>query len=475
MIGKEFFILAIGRLLQVIISLIGIKVATKYLEPIEMGNYYLIMSMIGFYGFFLINPVGQYINRHTHRWYEEKKIINIFFVFNFYVILISCASFFVTWVFYKAGVGNSIDMFYFLLLMPLYIFFNTWNQTIIPMINLLGNQTFFMLFTIFTQIFGLVSSVYFINHWINQGVFWIFGQVVGFGVVAIFSLLYFIIKIQNNFSMRSSLNMINYINIMHVFKFSAPLFFGIVFLWMQTQSYGIIIEKYIGAKFLGYFGIGISIAFTIFGSFEILISQYFYPIMYKSMKDECSFKITINIILNLVIPIYLLLVFFISFLSPYVVKVLVDAKYYDSYIYIIFGAWISFFRVSANMIANIAHAKLRTEKLIIPYCVGGVLSVACVLIAIHFDNYNMLIPIALLFAGFAGAFTMYIKMNNIIPIKLNYKIFLIVFLYSIPLFISTYFYNFAYQLKYSIIILVIYGRYFLSILYVITKGKTAVD
>ncbi|MDX4035710.1 hypothetical protein Q6A69_05160, partial [Aliarcobacter skirrowii] len=79
MINKELLVLIIGRVLQIIIALLSIKIATKYLEPIEMGNYYLIMSIVGLYGFFLINPVGQYINRNTHRWYEEKKIMNVFF------------------------------------------------------------------------------------------------------------------------------------------------------------------------------------------------------------------------------------------------------------------------------------------------------------------------------------------------------------------------------------------------------------
>ena len=120
MINKELLILIIGRVLQIIIALVSIKIATKYLEPIEMGNYYLIMSIVGLYGFFLINPVGQYINRNTHRWYKEKKIINIFFIFNFYVVFMFFISFILTYLLYKVGIGNSIEMFYFILFVSLY-------------------------------------------------------------------------------------------------------------------------------------------------------------------------------------------------------------------------------------------------------------------------------------------------------------------------------------------------------------------
>ena len=66
-----------------------------------------------------------------------------------------------------------------------------------------------------------------------------------------------------------------------IVKFSLPLSVGVLFLWMQTQSYGIIIEKFIGAEFLGYFGVGIAVALAVSGAFEAIIVQYLYPIMYK--------------------------------------------------------------------------------------------------------------------------------------------------------------------------------------------------
>ncbi|MDN5130740.1 lipopolysaccharide biosynthesis protein [Aliarcobacter butzleri] len=471
MINKELLILIIGRVLQIIIALLSIKIATKYLEPIEMGNYYLIMSIVGLYGFFLINPVGQYINRNTHRWYEEKKIMNVFFVFNFYIVLMSFISFIFTYLLYKVGIGNSIEMFYFILFVSLYIFFNTWNQTIIPMINLLENRVSFILFTIGTQIIGLLLSIYFINYFDFKGIFWILGQVFGFGLFAIFALLYFIRKIQNDFNISNSFRMIKYDNIKSVLKFSLPLSFGVLFLWMQTQSYGIIIEKYISAEFLGYFGVGIALAFAISSAFETVVMQYLYPMMYKNMKDESKFKNTINDILNLIVPIYFLLALFVSFLSFYFIKILVDAKYYDTYIYTIFGIWIAFFRMSSNMIANIAHAKIDTKKLIFPYAVGGILSVVGVLIVTQFENYKTLASIALLFASFIGFITMYFKMNKLVKINLEIKIFLMIFLYSLPLLISIYFYEYSYQLKYSLIILTVYGIYFLFVMYMIIKKR----
>lgn len=474
MVNKELLVLIIGRVLQIIIALLSIKIATKYLEPTEMGNYYLIMSIVGLFGFFLINPVGQYINRYTHQWYEEKKIMNVFFVFNFYVLFMAFISLFITFLLYKTGIGNNVDMFYFILFVSLYIYFNTWNQTIIPMINLLGNRVSFLYFTISTQIFGLLLSVYLINYWDFKGVFWILGQIISFGLFAIFALLYFKNKIQNNFDIITAFKMMRYNNIKSILKFSLPLSLGVLFLWMQTQSYGIIIEKYIGAEFLGYFGVGISLSFAISGAFETIVMQYLYPIMYKRMNDENRFQNTITDILNLIIPIYLLLAIFVSFLSFYFIKILVDEKYYDTYVYTIFGIWIAFFRMSANMLANIAHAKLNTKKLILPYAAGGILSLVGVLIASQFENYEYLISVALLFASFVSFMAMFFRMNNIVKINLEINFFLLVILYSLPLLVSIYFYKYSYQIEYLLGILTVFGIYFLFIMYMIIKKKGVV-
>lgn len=191
-----------GRVLQIVISLVSIKVATKYLEANEMGNLYLIMSIVGFYGLFLVNPIGQYINRYTHQWYDQKKIINVFYIFNFYVLALSLFSIGITYLLCQSGVGNTIELFYFILFVALFIYFNTWNQTIIPMINMLEGRITFVVFTLLTQLLILIFAVYLINNWEAKGIMWFLGQVIAFGLMAFIALVFFVKKIQGNFSIK---------------------------------------------------------------------------------------------------------------------------------------------------------------------------------------------------------------------------------------------------------------------------------
>jgi len=474
-INSELSILIVGRVLQILIALISIKVATKLLDASELGNLYLILSIVGFFSLFLVNPIGQYINRKTHQWHEEANLINVLYVFNIYIIALSIFSIFITYTLYNLSIGNNIDLTYFICFIVLFIYFTTWNQTIIPMINMLGGRVTFVLFTLSSQLLFLALAYLLINIFGAFGVFWFLGQVIAFGIVAIIAIIFFIKQIQNNFDFTLAHKMINIENLKEVLKFSAPLSIGVLFFWVQTQSYGIIIEKYIGSEFLGYFGVGMAIALAISSAFETVIMQYLYPQMYKSMKDENKFSIMMSNILNLIIPIYFLLAIFLSIFAVYIMTILVDIKYYDSYIYTVFGVWISFFRMSSNMLANIAHATLKTKELIYPYITGGIIAVIGVTLSTNSEHYKLYIPLSLLLAGIISFVFMYIKMNRLVGIDLNIKNVFLIILYSTPLLLGFLFYNYSNNIFYSFFVVGIFGLYFLYILYMLIKKGEKIE
>jgi len=343
------------------------------------------------------------------------------------------------------------------------------------MINMLGGRVTFVLFTLSSQLLFLALAYLLINIFGAFGVFWFLGQVIAFGIVAIIAIIFFIKQIQNNFDFTLAHKMINIENLKEVLKFSAPLSIGVLFFWVQTQSYGIIIEKYIGSEFLGYFGVGMAIALAISSAFETVIMQYLYPQMYKSMKDENKFSIMMSNILNLIIPIYFLLAIFVSIFAVYIMTILVDIKYYDSYIYTVFGVWISFFRMSSNMLANIAHATLKTKELIYPYITGGIIAVIGVTLSTNSEHYKLYIPLSLLLAGIISFVFMYIKMNRLVGIDLNIKNVFLIILYSTPLLLGFLFYNYSNNIFYSFFVVGIFGLYFLYILYMLIKKGEKIE
>ncbi len=468
-LDSKFIILIVGRILQIIIALVAIKLATKYLEASEMGNFYLIVSIAGFFSLFFVNPIGQYINRKTHQWYDEGNLLNVFYIYNYYIIFLSFLSIGIIYLLSYFKIGNSIELFSLIIVLFIYILTHTWNQTIIPMINMLEHRVSFVIFILLSQLLFLILAYLFINIFEKEGIYWFLGQAIGFGIVALIALYYFIKRIQNDFNITIAHQMINKDNLNKLFKFSAPLSIGILFFWIQTQSYPLIIEKYLGSEFLGYFGVGMAVAFAISSAFESIIMQYIYPQMYKSMNDEIKFSKIMSNIINLILPIYFLLAIFVSIFAIYINSILVDEKYFNSYIFVIFGIWIAFFRMSSNIISNIAHSKMETKKLILPNLIGAFITVFGLIIATQTQNYRFYIPIILVISAIISFIIMYRIMNNLVQINLKLKNFFLVFGYCVPFFIGIIFYQYSNNIWYSVLIVSFFGLYFLFILYQLVK------
>lgn len=419
--NKELVILIVGRFVQVLIMLVSIKVSTKLLNPLEMGNLYLVMSICSFFSFFFISPIGQYINRKTHEWHAHGQILNRLFNYLFYILFASIISLGIIDILQAYGIAHMIDSLWLFIAIPLFIFFNTWNQTLIPMINMLGNRAAFTILTILTLLTSLLASYLMIYYFKVEGIIWFLGQIIGLGIMTVVALYYFIQTTQYSFDTKIVYATISWKNIKSIISFALPLSIAVLFLWMQNQSYRIIIEKFIGAEFLGFLGVGIMIAIAIASSFETIVMQFLYPKMYQTMNDEILFQTTFSNIINLILPIYFFLAIYVSFLAKYLITVLVDHQYASSFIFIIFGIWMEFFRMLSSLLSTIAHAKMKTGVLVVPYALGGIVAFVGTYLGSMTLHYALLIPSLLVIAGGLTFITMFIQMKKMIFIDLHVK------------------------------------------------------
>lgn len=464
-INKDLLILIFGRGAQILIMLISIKLSTTFLDPKEMGNLYLIGSICSFFGFFFMNPIGQYINRKTYEWHHNGLLLNKLYNYNYYVLTASILSFFVSVILYKIGIANHVNYTLFVLLIPLFVYFNTWNQTIIPIINMFEHRGIFILFTTLTLILSLVFAYTVVSLFEKSGILWFSGQILGLGLIAIVGLIFFIKKIENRLDSSVAHSEISMTNIKHILSFAIPLSIGVLFLWVQNQSYRLIIEKYIGLEFLGYFGVGMAIAVGISSSFETIVMQFLYPKMYKQINHEVQFKIIFSKIVNLILPIYFLLAICVSFLAVFLTTILVDVKYASSSIFVIFGIWIEFFRMSSSLISTIAHSKMETQTIILPYAVGGIFIAIGTYYASMSQNYELLVPIVLIIGGFLTFVLMFQRMNRLISIDFRIASFYQILPYTFVFSLTIFLYNYSISIYPSIVITILFGMYFLFVLY----------
>ncbi|MEK7721646.1 MAG: hypothetical protein AAB359_04585, partial [Elusimicrobiota bacterium] len=371
--NKHHLIVGAGRILQILIALAGMRLMTHMLSGAEVGNIYLILSMAAYFSLVFISPVGLYMNRRLHKWHEEGNLLNYFACYNVYVTLVSLVAVPLLLLARNIfGVGSGINQAALCFLAAAYIYFGTWNSTIIPALNMLNYRRSFVAFSTGTLVLGLAASVTLAKLYAPLAVLWLFGQVAALLALTAAALAYLLRKIKNKPDAGYIWACVKAPKLGGVFKFSLPLLVAAFFMWLQNQSYRFILEKYLGLEFLGSIAVGLSIAAAIAAAAESLVQQIYYPLYYSEINttDGEKRKFAWDKMAGVMIPLYLLLTIFVSFLSWHLVNLLVDAKFRSAWVFTVFGAWVEFSRITTNIFASIAHSEMRTDSLAKPYIYG---------------------------------------------------------------------------------------------------------
>jgi len=461
-VNKTVLLVLIGRAFQVVISLAAVRIYTRLLSTGEVGNLFLINSIVGLFALTLINPIGMFINRRLHEWAENKAIINVFFIFNLYLVFISISSVLIVGLLNKfLGVGSTIDIRMLSLFVMLNIYFNTWNQSIIPSLNMLHHVKSFVLLTVATLVLGLGFSVALVTSRNATALNWLSGQVVAQLAITGLAFLYFKKVTKSEFDFDQVRKSVSLRNLSTIAAFALPLALTTFLMWVQNQSYRMVVEKYLGLEFLGMIGVGMGIATSLCATVESLVLQVYYPIYYSEINtpDPVKRALAWNKMARLTIPIYISVTILVSCLAPFLVKILVNDKFSQVYVYVIFGAWVELFRMTTNVLSSVAHSEMQTRSLIFAYLAGALFAFPGVyLCATH--GFQQAIPVVLVVSGFVTMSAMYVAMSKLISLKLDAGMLVKPVFSSIPFAFSLLLYSRSGSLLVSVASMVLAGLYF---------------
>lgn len=468
---SDFLIILVGKLLQIIIMIISIKIMTTLLEPKEMGKIYIFTTIYTFFVLSLISPFGQFVNRHTHSWHEKRMIFDNISVYLIYLFLVSLLSISIGIIIFYFGIINDISLNIFLLLLSSFVLILTLNQTILPMLNMLHFRVSFTFLTVLTALGIVVFGYIVVKVFGNTAESWLFGTLLSNLIFMIIG--YILLKNRLNETFHGFLNNFKRITkskIKSILTFVIPLSIATFFMWLQNSGYRILIEQNIGLEFLGFLGVGMAISGQIASLIESIAMQYFHPIYYQQITNTTieNRKKAIDDLINKVLPIYFMFTLFLTFLAKYVVEILVDEKYHDVYIFTAFGIWLEFFRMTTNLLGNISQSEMNTKKFMTPYIMGSLTTIILVYLSSNSSEYKLYLPMALVIGGFFTLVVMYISMKKLIDFNINYTIIFRCFIISLP-YLSVYFFDFESNLYISLFVVISFGLYFLGTIYFIYK------
>ena len=433
--NRNYTIIGIGRALQVLIALAAMRLLTRLLSGSEVGNVYLVLSITSYFSLVFLSPVGLYITRRLNDWHKEGVLLDYFACYNIYVLAVSLSVFpvlfFVKGVF---GIAADISALGLCLLAFGYIYAGTWNSTIIPALNMLHHRLSFVVFSTATLLLSLVFSVFLVKVYSPSSVMWISGQIIGLLAATAAALLYFRRKVRYSLNFGLVWGVIKKPRLRGIAKFSSPLLVTTFFMWMQNQSYRLVVEKNIGLDFLGRMAVGLGIAAAIAAVAESLVQQGYYPVYYTEIntRDGEIRKAAWDKMAGAIIPLYLLTTLFVSFLAWHLVTVLVDVKFHEVWIFTIFGAWVEFSRITTNIFSTVAHSEMRTGPLATPYALGGVLTASGVYFASFSSGHAFWVPAALMLSGFVTLSFMITGMRRIMKFTIDFRAIKMALLLALP-------------------------------------------
>lgn len=365
---RDLFLLGFGRVVSAVVALVSIRVATALLVPEQFGKLALLNAVLIFCGLFLINPIAQHINLHTHAWWDEGTLYSRMRSYKGYVLLVSIVGMIAVAIMYR---NNPIENILFAALATfLMVLSYTWNGTLIPMLNMLGFRAQSVGLTLLTLIPGMLFSIIFTIAF-PSATSWFMGQAIGLAIGSMGANYIFKGLLGDSISRNQKRPLISKIDIL---KYCLPLALATGLMWILLSGYRFLIEAYWGLVELGLLAVGFQLTAGIWALVESLATQLLYPAFTRRISDShqpSELKLAYSDLLNTLLPIYFLVAGLLFVGAPYILKLFVAPEYQDATEFFMFGAGIELCRVLGNLLSNAAHAQREVLDLSLPYGVGA--------------------------------------------------------------------------------------------------------
>lgn len=411
-----------GRVVQFILLLLAIRVATTYLLPAEMGRLSLITAATAFFALFLVNPVGMFINRRFHAWDalgHAKYYLKLHWLYLLGVSLVAAAS---------LAALNRIHAFGFqfntawlLVLVCGSLLFNTINQTAIPSLNLLEFRGRFITLTLATIGASLLSSFLLVSVFKPTAEYWLLGLLIGQAVFAVIGVKLFFDKLQPEIPVQAPSGA----HLKLLFHFAWPVAISVGFNWVQTQGYRFLVADSLGLVALGLFVAGYGISAGLTAAFEAVLTTYFQPKFYKrvSNNDRAEQSLAWNKYAGAILPSLMLVTFLLAGLAPELTRFMVGPAYQSASQYVVWGVLAEGARVLAGVYSMSAHAKMKTRLLLLPNLLGAVTCIALIWVFAPAMGAHG-VGLARSLAGIGMVVAMHYMMIVVLEMRLPYRLLL---------------------------------------------------
>lgn len=463
-----------GRGLQLVFSIVSIKLTTTLLGPTEIGRMNLILAVSTWFGLLLISPVGNFVFRQALEWNLEGRLLSSLKRYVYFLSAVAIIEVFILVILNSTtGIGTAIQLGWLVWLIVGTLLLGGLSITFTTIINTLGYRILFVLFVNLSSWLGLFLAVGLGERMGFTAENWMSGLIIGQIIVLIFSSIALF-----RISRRSSLDIVQQpktsgFEILPVFRFSWPLIIATAFYWIQISGYRFVLVSISDETNVGLFAAGIALAVSPLIMFENLFTEYYRPIFYREIaySDNQQKAQAWNRYASAYFPALILVGVFLGFSGPLLADILVSSEFQQVSWLAFFGAIIQSALMVYATYVFLVFASLDTKVLIWPNIFGaGVALIGLFILAPH--NPLLGTGIALSLGMVITMLDCARRLRNTFALILPWKRLLISTILALPLGVGLLLYTRVYQDPYlfqSLLGLAIAGLYLAGCEYLLAR------
>jgi O-antigen/teichoic acid export membrane protein len=357
-------LLFVGRIVQVVLNVLLIKLATTLLDPAEYGTWVLVQTAAGLLILFGISPFGLYLNRHVSEWNGKGLLPQIFKKYSLYMLTYSLLMMSMSWGMIKLGWLNfpGVQTLTAILLISLLMVTQTFHQTWVPSLNFLGNRKAYVLGSCLAVLLTIITA-YGLHHFGLTGIiYWGFSIAIGFTM----STLLFVPKTWILGHGLGSLK--EHIKLKDMVQFVGPLFLITAFTWAQSQGYRLLLEQRMGVSELGKFAAGYGIILGLYGALESVLASFYQADFFQKIGHlgENQFDKALSEVWKASLYPYILAGVFLYVLGPEIARLFLGEDFSADMGWLGLVAIAEGGRLIFNLLCVGPHGKKQTGKLVLP-------------------------------------------------------------------------------------------------------------
>lgn len=369
-----------GRIVNAVLLLVALRVMTALLTPEQYGLLALLTAFQGFAGLILVNPTGQYLNRHTHQWQAEGSLRAHIRAYARYWLLVAAGTGVLAAAWF-VGVHTEPSWWDALTMggvVAAAIYLTTVQVTEVSRLNMLGRRRESVFGQLGATFLGLVFSAGSCLVW-PHAVSWLAGQALG-AWVGYVAMRRWVREIDPErpakaYSLHALLWQPDFL------RFALPLALVTSLMWIEGNGYRLVLERGWSLATLGLFALALSVPAQMTAVLESIVMQLVYPYFFKALslgEAGAHHARVVSTMVNVLWPLYLLWGAFLWLTASHVLPLLTDSRYHAAAGWVFIGAGTELTRLTINVWQLVSQAEKDFAPSVLPFAIGagGVLASA---------------------------------------------------------------------------------------------------